>query len=53
MDPPVLAAVLGASVLLMGLAGRSVSAQSEPPLTIELAFQPVSYYVGQQITFSI
>jgi uncharacterized repeat protein (TIGR01451 family) len=48
-----LAAVLGASLLPVGLAGRSVSAQSEPPLTIELAFQPVPYYVGQQITFSI
>lgn len=48
----VLAAVLGASVVL-GLGERSVSAQDEPPLTLDLAFRPLPVYVGQQVTFFV
>lgn len=46
--------VLGASVLLLlGLSGRSASAQNESPLTLVLEAAPVPIYVGQQITYTI
>ena len=47
-----LALALGASVLL-GLAGRSASAQNTPPLTIAAAVNPQPVFVGQQVNLYI
>ena len=50
-----LAVVLGTLVvLLLGLTGRSASAQNEgSPLALELAIKPLPDFVGEQITFYI
>src|SRR5918998_6554951 len=50
-----LAVVLGTSVvLLLGMTGRSASAQNEEsPLALELTIKPLPLFVGEQITFTI
>ena len=49
-----LAVVLGTLVVLLGMTGRSASAQNEEsPLALELTIKPLPLFVGEQITFTI